>query len=99
MSRTTRQRLDTIVSRDPEIHSGDLVFRGTRVPVDTLVDHLKRGYGIEEYLEGFPSVERWQVEGYLELSLDDLADLIPRAERILPALQPGEVRRVHPLEE
>lgn len=59
---------DMIVSRDPEVHSGDLVFRGTRVPVETLVDHLKSGYSIEEYLEGFPSVERWQVEGFLELS-------------------------------
>jgi len=63
-----RPRRETIVSREPEVHSGDLVFRGTRVPVETLVDHLKSGYSIEAYLEGFPSVERWQVEAFLELS-------------------------------
>ncbi len=39
-----------VVSRDPEIHSGDLVFSGTRVPVDMLVDYLKGGYDIGEFL-------------------------------------------------
>jgi uncharacterized protein (DUF433 family) len=70
MTSSTKERLqrEVIVSRDPEVHSGDLVFRGTRVPVDTLVDHLKSGYTIEEFLQGFPSVERWQVEAFLELS-------------------------------
>ena len=33
--------LGKVVSRDPEVHSGDLVFAGTRVPVGTLVDYLK----------------------------------------------------------
>ena len=57
-----------VVSRDPEIHSGDLVFSGTRVPVDTLVDYLKGGYDIREVLKDFPIVARWQVESYLEVS-------------------------------
>ncbi len=33
--------LGRVVSRNPEIHSGDLVFAATRVPVETLVDYLK----------------------------------------------------------
>lgn len=57
-----------VVSRDPDVHSGDLVFAGTRVPVETLVDCLKRGQSIDDFLEGFPSVERWQVEAFLESS-------------------------------
>ena len=57
-----------VVSRDPEIHSGDLVFSGTRVPVDTLVDYLKGDYDIGEFLKDFPTVARWQVESYLEVS-------------------------------
>jgi len=64
--------LAKIVSRDPEIHSGDLVFAGTRVPVDTLVDHLKVGHSIDEFLEDFPIVERWQIESYLDLSPEGL---------------------------
>ena len=61
-----------VVSRDPEVHSGDLVFAGTRVPVDTLVDYLKGDHSIEEFLIDFPSVERWQIESYLDLSPDGL---------------------------
>ena len=64
--------LARIVSRDPEIHSGDLVFAGTRVPVDTLVDYLKIGHSIDEFLEDFPTVERWQIESYLDLSPEGL---------------------------
>lgn len=67
--------LGKVVSRDPEIHSGDLVFTGTRVPVDTLVDYLKGNQSIEEFLIDFPSVQRWQVESYLELSSEGLDQL------------------------
>ena len=57
-----------VVSRDPRTHSGDLVFSGTRVPVATLVDYLKHGHSIADFLEGFPTVERQQVEAFLGLS-------------------------------
>ncbi len=66
--RNTRDQAGMIVSRDPQVHSGDLVFAGTRVPVDTLIDYLKRGRSIEDFLPGFPSAERWQVEAFLDLS-------------------------------
>ncbi len=64
--------LGRVVSRNPEIHSGDLVFAATRVPVDTLVDYLKGDHSVEEFLRDFPTVERWQVESYLELSPDGI---------------------------
>ena len=67
--------LEKIVSRDPAIHSGDLVFAGTRVPVDSLVDYLKGGHSIEDFLQDFPTVERWQLESYLELSPEGLDHL------------------------
>ena len=60
--------LTQVVSRDPEVHSGDLVFSGTRVPVETLVAYLIGGSSIEEFLLDFPTVERWQVQSYLEFS-------------------------------
>ena len=60
--------LAKVVQRDPDIHSGDLVFTGTRVPVNNLVDYLKGGHSIEEFLQDYPTVERWQLESYLELS-------------------------------
>ena len=72
--------LGKVVSRDPEVHSGDLVFAGTRVPVDTLVDYLKANHSIEEFLIDFPSVERWQIESYLGLSPDGLDRLRAQGE-------------------
>ena len=64
--------LGKVVQRDPEIHSGALVFSGTRVPVDNLVDYLKGGHSIEEFLQDYPTVERWQLESYLDLSSQGL---------------------------
>jgi uncharacterized protein (DUF433 family) len=51
---------------DPEILGGTLVFKGTRVPVQSLFDHLKAGDSIEVFLEGFPSVKRSQVLAVLK---------------------------------
>jgi len=78
MSKATETQHDpaTIVSRHPEVHSGDLVFAGTRVPVDTLLDHLKDGATIDEFLEGYPSVARWQAEGLLDLAVTGALDTL-----------------------
>jgi len=34
------------------------VFRGTRVPVQTLVEYLAGGDTLEDFLQGFPTVSR-----------------------------------------
>ena len=47
-----------LITIDPEIHSGTPVFRGTRVPIKTLFDHLEAGDSLEIFLEDFPSVSR-----------------------------------------
>jgi uncharacterized protein (DUF433 family) len=54
-------RKERVYHSDPEILGGTLVFNGTRVPVQSLFDHLKAGDSIEDFLEGFPSVKRSQV--------------------------------------
>lgn len=59
-----------IVSRDPEVMSGELVFAGTRVEVKTLVDYLKAGHPLDEFLDDFPTVSREQAEGYLQATLE-----------------------------
>jgi uncharacterized protein (DUF433 family) len=64
-------------SRDPEILGGELVFAGTRVPVRSLFDHLENGDSIEDFLAGFPSVQREQVVAVLE-DVDDLAVVAKR---------------------
>lgn len=57
-----------VVSRDPEVVSGALVFTGTRVPVEVLVQHLAAGDPLDRFLDDFPSVTREQAVAYLEMT-------------------------------
>jgi uncharacterized protein (DUF433 family) len=61
------QGLKGIVHSDPDIMGGTPVFVGTRVPVESLFDHLRAGDSIEVFLDGFPSVQREQVLKVLEV--------------------------------
>lgn len=70
MSTETRRR--SLVSRNPEIHHGDPVFVGTRVPVQTLVDCLIDGYDVDEFLDDFPTVSREQALEALEVMRETL---------------------------
>lgn len=45
---------------------GTPVFAGTRVPIQTLIDYLKAGDTIDDFLEGFPTVDRKQVVEFLQ---------------------------------
>ncbi len=60
---------DQIVSRDPDVMNGALVFAGTRVPVEILVQHLTAGDSLGTFLDDFPSVTRAQAVAYLEQTL------------------------------
>ena len=64
----------SVVSIDPKIMGGSPVFRGTRVPVQTLLDYLEAGDSIDEFVEGFPSVRRDQVIAFLEEATDRLVE-------------------------
>ncbi|CAN5176757.1 hypothetical protein BH24ACT19_BH24ACT19_13000 [soil metagenome] len=57
-----------VVSRNPEVVSGALVFKGTRVPVEVLIQHLTAGDTLEEFLDDFPGVSREQAIAYLEMT-------------------------------
>lgn len=54
------------VSSSPDVMGGAVVFCGTRVPVQTLIEHLEAGDSIDDFLAGFPSVKREQVIAFLE---------------------------------
>ncbi len=62
--------MEEIVSRNPRVLNGDLVFAGTRVPVKNLVDYLAAGDTLEEFLDDFPGVSRGQAEGYLRTTME-----------------------------
>ena len=56
----------SIISTSSEVMGGTPVFAGTRVPVQTLLDYLKAGESIDDFLDGFPTVTREQVIALLE---------------------------------
>ena len=56
----------SLITIDKEILGGQPVFAGTRVPVESLFDHLEAGVSLDEFLEDFPSVERQQAVNLLE---------------------------------
>jgi len=50
--------MEAAIIRDPDIMHGTSVFRGTRVPFQTLFDYLEGGDTLEDFLQGFPTVSR-----------------------------------------
>lgn len=66
-------RAQDLLSCDPEVMSGAVVLKGSRVPVDTLFANIS----IKEFVEDFPTIERSQAEAVLSLALDELKRYFP----------------------
>jgi uncharacterized protein (DUF433 family) len=56
------------VESNPELMGGTLVFRGTRVPAQTLLDYLDDHFTLDEFLDQFPSVQRQDAAEFLKLA-------------------------------
>jgi uncharacterized protein (DUF433 family) len=67
--------VDEVISSDPEVQGGAVVFAGTRVPLKNLIDYLEAGDSLEVFLEHFPSVRREQAVAALELAQQALVTL------------------------
>jgi uncharacterized protein (DUF433 family) len=50
----------SVLSRSPDVMSGTVVFTGTRVPAQSLLDYLAGGHTLEGFLDDFPTVAREQ---------------------------------------
>jgi uncharacterized protein (DUF433 family) len=61
-------RLSDYITVNKNIQFGKPVFKGTRVPVQSLFWHLEKGASIDVFLEDFPSVNRQQAEAVIEWS-------------------------------
>jgi uncharacterized protein (DUF433 family) len=64
--------LCSAVDRNPAKLGGKWCFRGTRLPVAALFEHLDQGSTIDEFLEWFPSVDREQVHRVLAFATSTL---------------------------
>ena len=61
---------EQIISRNPKVMNGVLVFAGTRVPVESLIQHLTAGDSLNKFLDDFPTVSREQAIAYLKMTLE-----------------------------
>ena len=59
---------DDVIESSRKILGGTPVFKGTRVPVKTLIDYLEAGDRLDDFLEDFPTVTREQALQALELA-------------------------------
>jgi len=66
----------SIIKSDPNILSGEPVFRGTRVPFKSLTDYLEHGRSLSEFLEDFPSVSRTDAIAAIEEARASLASAL-----------------------
>ena len=58
--------IKSLITIDKDIQGGQPVFSGTRVPVESLFDHLESGVSLDDFLEDFPGVTRQQAVDLLE---------------------------------
>lgn len=63
------------IAIDPGVVSGAPVFRGSRVPVEALIDNLEAGLTLDEFLDNFPTVAREDAVQVLEFSKATLLKL------------------------
>ncbi|MFA4923217.1 MAG: DUF433 domain-containing protein [Ignavibacteriaceae bacterium] len=56
------------INIDKEILGGTPVFSGTRVPIQSLFDHLEKGISVDDFLEDFPSVSKEKVIQILQFA-------------------------------
>lgn len=60
--------INTLINVNPDILGGQPVFAGTRVPVESLFDHLEAGVSLDEFLDEFPTVAKAQAIALLDLA-------------------------------
>ena len=74
MTSKLQQKLEELVWVDPDRMSGQPCFRGSRIPVQMLLDHLASGFSLDEFLETVPSLDREQARQYLLLANEEMAE-------------------------
>lgn len=67
-----RREVGKFLVMDPEICHGQLTFRGTRVPVATVLALLGKGYSIEQMLKSYPEISRPAIDAAIRLAIATL---------------------------
>ena len=62
------KNIKELITIDPEIMGGQPVFKGTRVPIETLFNHLEDGVSLDEFLDDFNTVSKDQAIAIMEIT-------------------------------
>lgn len=57
-----------LITIDIDILGGQPVFKGKRVPFETLFDHLEAGVPLDEFIDDFPTVSKEQAIALLDIA-------------------------------
>lgn len=76
MTAEQKRRLDEAVWVTPQRVSGTPCFRGTRVPVQSLIDSLEGGEAIDQFLQTYPAIAREQVLAVLDFANSQISDAV-----------------------
>ena len=71
---TLPRLLAAYVTCDNDRLGGEPVFKGTRVPVRSLFDHLKAGDPLAAFLDDFPGVTREQAQAVIDTAAELLVE-------------------------
>ena len=87
--------LPDVIQISDEVMGGTPVFRGTRVPVQSLFDHLDSDISLEEFLYDFPSVSEAQATNLLNIAASlVLARAIENAPHSDYVCSPSDYHRI-----
>jgi len=53
------------ISSDPEIMFGKMVIKGTRIPIELILEKLAVGYSFESVKEAYPNITAAQIQACL----------------------------------
>jgi uncharacterized protein (DUF433 family) len=74
MTAEQKGRLDEVIWVSAQRMSGAPCFRGTRVPVQSLIDFLEGGETLDQFLQLYPSITRQQVLTVLDFANDQIVE-------------------------
>ena len=74
--RSIPKELEDVLFSTDDTLSGAIRFRGTRVPVQALIDTIAAGKGVADFLEGYPNVTKGQAETVIAWEHDQARRLL-----------------------
>jgi uncharacterized protein (DUF433 family) len=66
------QEIGSYLIIDPEICHAQLIFKGTRIPVDTVLSYLARGYSVDQLVQNWPELTPVAVAEAVNLAANSL---------------------------